>query len=108
MSKKLEHFPFYINYMDIDLYCFWLMDTYGENADFVKLIDRHYDGDTKWDNQDYNADDVLLLIRQCLVDNGFEEEVAACDKAFATERADREMVNPYIPMHKRWEMDDGN
>lgn len=33
MSKKVEHFPFCINYyMDVALYCYWLMDTHDENA----------------------------------------------------------------------------
>ena len=55
---------------------------------------------------DYNADDILLFIRQCLVDHGFEKEVETCDKAFVEKRKGREKKNPYIPMHRRWEMDD--
>lgn len=105
MTKKVEQFPFYINYADVDLYCFWLIDEFGEDAGFIELIDQHYDGDTKWDNKNYNADDLLLLLRQCLVDNGYGKEVDAGDKAFTGERKDRGKKNPYIPMHKRWEMD---
>ena len=84
MSKKVEQFAFYISYMDINTYCFWLIDTYGEDAAFVDVIDKN-DFMDKCDNpQKYkiNADKLLLEIRQCLVDNGFEEEVNACDKAF--------------------------
>lgn len=107
MSKKIEHFPFYINYMDIDLYCFWLIDTYGEDAPFIKVIDENNFMDQCDNPQKYkkNADVLLLEIRQCLVDSGFEKEVAACDKAFVEERKNRGKENPYIPMHKRWEMD---
>lgn len=101
---KLEHFPFYVNYADVDDYCFWLLDTYGDTAKCIALIDDHFT--YRIDNPDVNADVLLLEIRQCLVDNGFKEEVAACDQAFAAERAERGIVNPYIPMHKRWEMDD--
>ena len=105
MSKKVEQFPFYINYLDVDDYCFWLMDAYGEDAEFINLIDQHYDGDVKWDKQAYDANVLLLLLRQCLVDNGFEAEVSACDRVFAEERKNRGKKNPYIPMHKRWKMD---
>ena len=108
MSKEVKQFPFYINYMDVDSYLFWLMDEYGEDAAWIDLIDQHHDDDSKWDNQDYNADDLLLIIRQFLVDNGFEEEVDECDRAFAEERKGRGKKNPYIPMHKRWEMDDAD
>ncbi len=106
--SKLEHFPFYINYMDVDLYCFWLIDTFGDDSAFIQLLDDNNFSD-KCDNPEkykINADELLLEIRQCLVDSGFEKEVTACDKAFAEKRAGRGSKNPYIPMHKRWEMDD--
>lgn len=106
MNKKVEQFPFYINYMDVDLYCFWLIDMYGKDSKWISLIDQHYDGDTKWDQKEYNADDLLLLIRQFLVDNGYEQEVDACDNAFAEKRKERGKENPYIPMYKRWEKED--
>lgn len=107
MSKKLKQFSFYINYADIDLYCFWLIDTFGEDAKFIQLIDdnnfmEQCDNPKKYKK---NADELLLEIRQCLVDNGFEKEIAACDEAFAKERANRGRENPYIAMHKRLEMD---
>lgn len=102
---KLKHFPFYINYMDVELYVFWLMDTYGEDAEFVSLLDDN-NFDSRMTNPDVNADVLLLEIRQFLTDNGFEKEVEACDKAFLDERKNRGKTNPYVPMHKRWEMDD--
>ncbi len=108
MSKKLEHFPFYVNYADVDLYCFWLIDNYGEDAGFIKIIDDNEFIEQNNNPQKYkkNADTILLELRQCLVDNGFEKEVEACDKAFADEsRLKRGMKNPYVPMHKRWEKD---
>lgn len=109
MSKKVEQFPFYINYADVDLYCFRMMDAYGyneEDSKFIKLVDSHWDGNSKWDNKNCNADELLLLLRQCLVDSGFEKEVEEMDKTFAGERKGRGAKNPYIPMHKRWEIDD--
>lgn len=104
MSKKISQFPFYINYMDVDSYCFWFLDTYGEDSEIVKVIDTKFIRELS--NPTKNADVLLLEIRQCLVDNGFEAEVAACDEAFAQERKNRGAKNPYIPMHKRWEMDE--
>ena len=108
MIKKVEQFPFYITYMDIDEYCFWLMNTYGENAAFVDVIDRNGFMDQCDNPQIYkkNADVLLLEMRQCLIDNGFEAEVNACDKAFSDEsRIKRGKVNPYIPLNKRWKND---
>ena len=109
MSKKVSQFQFYITYADVDDYCFWLLDTYGENAKCIAFIDDNFE-DQCVNPEKYrkNADELLLEIRQCLADSGFEEEVAACDQAFAAERTDRGIVNPYIPMHKRWEMDDAH
>ena len=109
MSEKLKHFPFYITYADVDDYCFWVIDVYGydEGSGFVRLIDKKFiDKMTNPGKYKLNADELLLEIRQCLVDSGFEKEVTACDKAFAEKRAGRGSKNPYIPMHKRWEMDD--
>ncbi len=109
MSKKVSQFPFYINYADVDDYCFWIIDVYGytEGSRFVKLIDKQFiDKMTNPEKYRINADELLLEIRQCLMDSGFEKEVTACDKAFAEKRADRGSKNLYIPMHKRWEMDD--
>lgn len=103
MSTKVKQFPFFINYMDIDSYCFLLVDTYGEDSDFVDVIDasgllEQCDNPQKYKK---NADELLLEIRQCLVDHGFHAEVEACDKAFASEREKRGKKNPYIPMNKR-------
>lgn len=108
MSKKIEGFPFYINYLDVDEYCFWLLDAYGEDSEIVKIIDANDFMDKSDNPQKYriNADELLLEIRQFLIDNGFEKEIAVCDKAFAEERKNRGKKNPYIPMHKRWETDE--
>lgn len=101
--KKPEQFPFYINYMDIDLYLFWLMDNYGTDAAFVPLLDAEFG--SRIHKPDKNADELLLEIRQFLCDKGFENEVLSCDKAFSEneERKERGKVNPYIPMSKRTE-----
>ena len=108
MSKNVAQFPFYINYMDVDLYCFWLMDYCGEDSALAQLIDGKNFMDQCDNPQKYkkNADELLLEIRQCLVDSGFEKEVEACDKTFMEERRERGVKSPYIPMHKRWEQDD--
>ena len=107
MSKKVSQFPFYINYADVDDYCFWLLDTYGENAKCIAFIDDNFeDKCVNPEKYKINADELLLEIRQCLMDSGFEKEGTARDKAFAEKRADRGGKNPYIPMRKRWEMDD--
>lgn len=108
MSKKASQFPFYINPFDVDDDCFWIIDVYGfaEGNRFVKLIDKQFiDRINHPEKYKLNADELLLEIRQCLVDNGFEEEVAACDKASAMGKSDRGTVNLCIPTHKRWEMD---
>lgn len=105
MSKKIEQFPFYITYMDVDTYCFWLVDTYGEDADFIDVIDENNfmgqcDNPKKYRK---NADELLLEIRQCLVDNGFEQEVTACDNAFIEKNGKkRGKKNPYISLSERW------
>ena len=103
MSKSVKPFDFYVNYMDVDLYCFWLIDTYGEDAGFIKIIDDSGLIEQSDNPQIFkkNADLILLEIRQLLVDNGFEEEIAACDKAFSEERKGRGSKNPYIPPSKR-------
>ncbi len=103
MAENVTQFPFYINFGDVDDYCFWLLEQYGENAECVNLIDERYEQELT--NPTKNADDLLLEIRQCLVDNGFAREIEACDKSFSEERKKREKKNPYIPMHKRWELD---
>lgn len=107
MSKKVERFPFYVTYMDVNTYCFWLVDTYGENAAFIDVIDKNGFMAQCDDPQKYrkNADALLLEIRQCLVDNGFGTEVNACDKAFAEKMKSRGKKNPYVPLEERWEKD---
>ncbi len=102
--NKIKNFPFYINYYDVDQYCFLLIDLFGENAECVKLIDDNYTH--RIDNPKCNADVLLLEIRQFLADNGFKTEVEACDKQFSNEeRMKRGMKNPYIAMHERWKKD---
>ncbi len=105
MSKNVRHFPFYITYRDISEYCFWLVDNYGDQAAFVDVIDKHKFMEQCDNPQIYkkNADALLLELRQCLIDNGFEREVNACDKAFANERREkRGASNPYVPLTERW------
>lgn len=105
MSKNVEQFPFYITYMDINTYCFWLVDTYGEDATFIDLIDENKFMEQCDNPQKYrkNADVLLLEIRQCLVDNGYAAEVNACDKVFAeTTGKGRGKKSPYIPLAERW------
>lgn len=106
MSKMIKQFPFYITYVDVAEYCFWMVDTYGEDSQLVKLIDSGKFMEQCDNPQKYkkNADEILMGIRQCLFDNGFEPEIRACDKAFATERRmKRGNDNPYIPVGERWE-----
>lgn len=107
MGKNLKHFPFYITYADVDLYCFWLIDTFGEEAKFIQLIDDNNFMEQCDNPKRYkkNADVLLLEIRQCLVNNGFEKEVAAGDEAFCKRNESRGKTNPYVPMHKRLEQD---
>lgn len=106
MSKMTKQFPFYITYADVTEYCFWMVDTYGEDSQLVKLIDSGKFMEQCDNPQKYmkNADEILMGIRQCLFGNGFEPEIRACDKAFATERRmKRGNDNPYIPVGERWE-----
>lgn len=104
MSKKVEKFPFYITYMDIDTYCHLLADNYAGNVALVDVIDSNKFMEQCDNPQKYkkNADELLLEIRQCLVDNGFETEVSTCDKVFTDENRKRGKVNPYVPLNDRW------
>ena len=108
MTKTVKQFPFYVTYWDISEYCFWLVDTYGEQAPFVEIIDNHKFMEQCGNPQKYKKDaDVLLReIRQCLVDNGFDAEIAACDKAFANNERKKRGIKPtYIPLTERWKHD---
>lgn len=103
MNKKIYPFPFFVTYADIDTYCFWLVDAYGEHSRIVDVIDKNNFTD-KCDNpQKYkkNADEILLELRQTLLDAGFEKEVNACDLAFTEKFQSRAKSMRYIPMSKR-------
>ncbi len=80
---KCKKFPFYTLYADVDDYCFWLLDKYGEKSKIVALIDNNFTDAI--DHPKMDADDLLLKIRQFLVDNGFKQEVENCDREFVTE-----------------------
>ncbi len=105
MSKRIEQFPFYIHYGDIDTYCFWLADTYKlrEDSALIKAIDDSGLLEQSDNPQIYrkNADTILMELRQYLINHGFEKEVIACDKAFAEERNDRGMENRYSALHRQ-------
>ena len=101
---KVKPFPFFINYMDIDQYLFWMVDKYGENAEWISKFDQT-DFQQRIDNPvkyKINADELLLSIRQFLVDSGYEKEVKACDKEFSDKRKNRGKENPYVPISERW------
>lgn len=104
MSKKVEEFPFYITYEDVSAYCSLLADKYAKNVALVDVIDSNKFVEQCDNPQKYkkNADELLLAIRQCLVDNGFETEVSTCDKVFADGNRNRSKVNPYVPLNERW------
>ena len=103
MSKKVEEFPFYITYADVSAYCSLLADKYAKNVALVDVIDSNKFVEQCDNPQKYkkNADGLLLAIRQCLVDNGFETEVSTCDKVFADGNRNRSKVNPYVPLNER-------
>lgn len=102
MSKKVEHFPFYILYADIDTYCFWLIDEYGEGSAFIDVMDIFTDRIDNPHKYKQNAAELLLEIRQSLVDHGFEAEVSAGDKAFSERYKHRGKTWTHLSLDERW------
>lgn len=102
MSKKVEQFPFYILYADITDYYFWLIDEYGEEAAFIDVIDSFVDQVDNPHKYKKNADELLLELRQCLVDHGFEAEVSAGDKAFSERYKHRGKTWTRVSLEERW------
>lgn len=101
---EIEHFPFYVTYADIDLYLDEMLDITNENKDIIHRIDSN--ADVFLDNKlKLNADELLLKLRQFLVDNGYSSEVEKVDEVFITENRKRKKKNFYIPMHERWKKD---
>ncbi|MED9822906.1 MAG: hypothetical protein U0J65_12875 [Christensenellales bacterium] len=104
MSKKVEQFPFFIVYADITGYCSLLIDKYGEEAAFIDVIDRNDFMDQCNNPHKYkkNAAELLLELRQCLVDHGFEAEVSAGDKAFSERYKHRGKTWTHLSLEERW------
>lgn len=102
MSKKVEQFPFFIVYADIDTYCFWLIDEYGEGSAFIDVMDIFTDQIDNPHKYKKNADELLLEIRQSLVDHGFEAEVSAGDKAFSERYKHRGKTWTHLSLEERW------
>ena len=97
---ELKHFDFYVCYWDVDEYCFWICDTYGEKSDVIIELDKDF---YRLTSQHKDAKDILMDIRELLVAKGFADVVEKADIAFRADKNDRGLINPYTPPSKRKE-----